>query len=496
MEDTSAELESFRKQWREEVIARTTTTGKGKQRQQIVSGAGSSSSSKKTRTKSTSIPLPYSSTIKNEDEDGSGPEGYDNIEEKNQMQEGQTSSSTSPLAKSKEPQTALEHYEKAVEREAQGQLGDSLNFYRKAFRLDDRVDRAYKNKHFPPTAVSKPTNLNPSNAPATVPNTAHHSLYGPDPSLSALIGSFSGLAIESVPPPTEASPPPPCPISTIPTEILVHILEQLAITDVASFVRLAQVCKRFAYLVMTEDSIWKRLCCGSEFGFAAMHYKFACSISSDTSYFDTSIDEYDTVEPLKGLPTPATLQLLQKDHHLLWSHMFCTRPRIRFNGCYISTVNYTRPGASSPTQVSWNTPVHIVTYYRYLRFFRDGSVISLLTTSEPIEVVSLLTKEQLRSTVPSVMQYALRGRWRLSSVEEGGEGDIHIETEGVDAKYTYKMHLALRNSSSRPGSTKNNKMLWRGFWSYNRLTDDWAEFGLRNDRAFFWSRVKSYGMGE
>ena len=27
------------------------------------------------------------------------------------------------------------------------------------------------------------------------------------------------------------------------------------------------------------------------------------------------------------------------------------------------------------------------------------------------------------------------------------------------------------------------------------LTDDWAEFGLRNDRPFMWSRVRSYGMG-
>ena len=32
-------------------------------------------------------------------------------------------------------------------------------------------------------------------------------------------------------------------------------------------------------------------------------------------------------------------------------------------------------------------------------------------------------------------------------------------------------------------------MVWRGFWSWNRLTDDVAEFSLRNDKPFFWSRV-------
>jgi F-box protein 9 len=36
---------------------------------------------------------------------------------------------------SSEPVSALDHYEKAVEREAAGKLGDSLSLYRKAFRV-------------------------------------------------------------------------------------------------------------------------------------------------------------------------------------------------------------------------------------------------------------------------------------------------------------------------------------------------------------------------
>jgi len=208
--------------------------------------------------------------------------------------------------------------------------------------------------------------------------------------------------------------------------------------------------------------------------------------------------------------------------------MFHHRPRLRFGGVYISTVNYVRPGASSPTTISWNTPVHIVTYYRYLRFFRDGSCISLLTTAEPVDVVHHLLKEHLHTNhggLPSnVMKHALGGRWRLSGpsltstpAQPSGEttthdpstphtlsspektlepeGNLYIETLGPDSKYTYHLNLALRSASHRPGATKNNKLVWRGFWSYNRLTDDWAEFGLRNDRAFFWSRVRSWGTG-
>lgn len=131
------------------------------------------------------------------------------------------------------------------------------------------------------------------------------------------------------------------------------------------------------------------------------------------------------------------------------------------------------------------------------------------------------------------MKDALRGRWRLSGPGDGtfppsrspssasqapdteseneAEGDLHVETEGVVPRYTYKMQFGIGSSSvgaaantavqagqggggGKRGS-RNNRLQWKGFWSYNRLTDDWGEFGLRNDRAFYFSRVRSYGVG-
>ena len=225
--------------------------------------------------------------------------------------------------------------------------------------------------------------------------------------------------------------------------------------------------------------------------------------------------------------------------------MFRTRPRLRFNGCYISTVNYARPGAHASNSLAWGAPVLVVTYFRYLRFFRDGTAISLLSTTEPADVVHHLTKANLdlydstrktrghhhhqqgstaASTLPgAVMKEALRGRWRLSgplhssgnkassprspadrdpsepSEEADGtseeqeepeeEGTVHIETQGVVPRYTYKLQLQLGHAGK---SARNNKLGWKGFWSYNRLSDDWGEFSLRNDRAFYWSRVRSY----
>ena len=393
----------------------------------------------------------------------------------------------------------------------------------------------YKNKHFPPSNTKiKPTDPNPSNAPVTVPNPAHHSLDGP-PNIPTpqLIASFSDLSIPAARPLTEGSPPLPCPIADLPLEILIEVLFRTAIIDMASFARMSLVCKHFAYLVVTEDRIWERICRGHEYGFAAMHYTWTTTVagnplpttlelsnlppdeSPDISTLTLEHDiPYSTISPPLGRPLCLSLSPTYPSYQT----MLRARARIRFNGCYISTVNYHRPGASSSTSnATYTSPVHIVTYYRYLRFFRDGTCVSLLTTAEPADVVHHLTKENIHShhnkesMLPSaVMRHALRGRWRLSGDlksdaksfegqdirnEVEGEGDLHVETEGVDPKYMYKMHLALRSAGRAAGSTRNNKLVWKGFWSYNRLTDDWAAFTLRNDRAFFWSRVRSYGMG-
>lgn len=520
--DTAEELERFRQKWQQEVTQRAKGAPSASVNKSARPPRPSHSSSGVIPLERAAPPLIWrqakEAEVNVEEIGGQGHHDLDNKDEARRL--GEVGERGHPSDK-KEPRSALDHYELAVERESEGSLGDSLNHYRKAYRLDAGVDRIYKNKHFPPSSFkSKPTNPNTSNAAVTVPNPAHHSLDGPPAStISELIVSFSSLPIPVEEPPTDKSPQPPCPISTIPSEIFITILLQTAIVDVASFARLSLVCKRFAYLVATEDRIWKRVCLGPEFGFGAMHYNWTCTITGgplplsvgDLDADLTSLDLLDTsttLDPFALSPTYPT-----------YRRMLQTRPRLRFNGCYISTVNYIRPGGNTASQVTWNTPVHIVTYYRYLRFFRDGRCASLLTTNEPIDVVHHLTKENMHARhaggLPSaVMNNCLRGRWKLSGdpyhtatgeggkeKEDGEEGSIHIETEGADAghahpKYIYKMALQLKSAGRSAGATRNNKLAWMGYWSYNKLTDDWAEFGLKNDKAFFWSRVRSYGIGE
>ncbi|KAJ4415206.1 hypothetical protein N0V85_002824 [Neurospora sp. IMI 360204] len=569
--DTSGEanpdLESFREQWRAEVRARRPTTQ-----------ASSSSSQQQPRPQQQTTlsaaelatehhlhprkppPAPAKQVVaprQDYEDDYIQPRSFD------APNDGAAAASTSAQGgwtvnkTMKDPVTALDHYEKAVEREAAGSLGDSLRLYRKAFRMDDSVDQKYKNKYFPKQKAQPP-----AAAPVTAGGTdsaAAASTPAEQPqTMKELINSFAGLAIEPAGPPIEGMPPPPCPIASLPEELLVHIMRDVAILDVADFARLAQVCKRFAFLVATEDRIWRRICLGDEFGFGGMHYHWqrqltweplteedlltefeeqmqaqekaraekAAELDKDAADDDDETAETPDVSLLLPL-TPeqraekhaeesraTTLAFYKTLYNSSWLRMWRLRPRIRFNGCYISTVNYIRTGQANANATTWGSPVLIVTYYRYLRFFRDGTAISLLTTAEPADVVYHLTREAVAlhagkkatnsnnavpTHLPSVpMQYALKGRWRLTSAADNPaaplneiEGDLIVETQGV-GKYIYRLDLTLK-SAGKMGA-KNNKLVWRGFYNYDRMTDDWGEFTLKHDKPFFFSRVKSYGV--
>ena len=50
-----------------------------------------------------------------------------------------------------------------------------------------------------------------------------------------------------------------------------------------------------------------------------------------------------------------------------WRDMYIQRPRLRYNGCYISKTSYIRDGENS-FQDRFYRPWHLVEYFRYLRY--------------------------------------------------------------------------------------------------------------------------------
>lgn len=546
---TSSVLEQFRQEWQQEVIARTQKDGSRLADTERARTRSDASTRQRPERPINKPPAKHPlSRIKDEDDtipeaSASAPptEKFDDLKVEDADVDADADD-FSRLSRT-EPKTALEHYERAVQKEGQGQLGVSLDHYRIAFRMDENVDTKYKEKHFASRWKTTKAERSETSASATAtaaPRAPSQSQPRTEPAprtTSQLIQSFQDCEIEGAPPLVEGDKPPPCPIKRLPTEVLLELFRHIAVKDVSIYARLASVCKKFAYHVYTEDKVWKRIALGREFGLASQRYHFNTDIQGRPIIWQALEDEADENDAEKPMPE-VDADIFQTDED--WREVFHSHPRIRFTGVYISTVNYTRSGGPSMTPSTWSQQVHIVTYYRYLRFYRDGTCLSLLTTHEPLEVVHLLTKENLAQVraggklealgsmnfastghslsqdranpnapaIPpqSILKHVLRGRWRLchpslESTEMGSNagvvGDIHIETEGgAGPRYLYTMHLSLKNGSSRlPHATKNNKLIWKGFWSFNSITHDWAPFQLRHDKAFWFSRVKSYGLG-
>lgn len=129
----NAELESFRRQWREEVARRT---------RQRPGAKPEKKPSVPPEAQERFPPTRHEASERKEEEeeeegDGAGrhnqAELVQNVE---QLTLGVTDEDAfhrkEPL---EEPSSALEHFERAVQKEAEGSLGDSLQHYRKAYRV-------------------------------------------------------------------------------------------------------------------------------------------------------------------------------------------------------------------------------------------------------------------------------------------------------------------------------------------------------------------------
>ncbi|ODV92015.1 hypothetical protein CANCADRAFT_30285 [Tortispora caseinolytica NRRL Y-17796] len=316
---------------------------------------------------------------------------------------------------------AIQLYEEAIAKEKVGQLSEAVRLYRLAHKKNPNIDTVYKELHF-----SKKRN-----------QVAENNAQDIEKGLSDLCLSDPQADAPSL-------------FLNLPDEIIESILLHTALNDIHDFIALINLNKKLNRLGQSAY-VWKNICLATY-----LHETFEDHI------------------PPRELIAPYTEQerlVCATSFNSDWKLMYRKRPFIRFNGVYISTCTYQRPGLSEDT---WNAPYHIVTYYRYLRFFPNRSCVSFLSTHEPSEIVPKLSKDN---------EELYRGRWTMSE-----NGRLHIETEGTVSRYIFYMDLTMKSYGTR----RHNRLTWNAFWSVNRLTDNRAEFSLRHDKPFMFSRVLSY----
>jgi F-box protein 9 len=137
--ESNPELESFREQWKAEVRAKHAASGSSRpqqqqqQHQRAAAGPSTTQFHAKPAPRGKPPQPAQKPAAQEQDDEYVQPQSFDEPA----AARPPSSHDRDLLARREkgEPVSALEHYERAVEKEAAGNLGDSLKLYRKAFRV-------------------------------------------------------------------------------------------------------------------------------------------------------------------------------------------------------------------------------------------------------------------------------------------------------------------------------------------------------------------------
>uniref|UniRef100_A0A061QUB9 F-box protein 9 n=1 Tax=Tetraselmis sp. GSL018 TaxID=582737 RepID=A0A061QUB9_9CHLO len=154
---------------------------------------------------------------------------------------------------------------------------------------------------------------------------------------------------------------------------------------------------------------------------------------------------------------------LKKLHGGSWKRMFLERPHLRFDGIYVSRNTYLRVGEQS---LYVKNPVHLVLYFRYLRFLPGGSLVYRTCPHVP------------SAAAPSMLNFArhvsrkgfsrdgvniMEGRYRLEP-----NGRLFTSVLYPGSKST-EMRCKLQLRSTVQGA--NNRLDVKGLVTYDRELD-------------------------
>ncbi|XP_056326661.1 F-box only protein 9 isoform X2 [Danio aesculapii] len=253
-------------------------------------------------------------------------------------------------------------------------------------------------------------------------------------------------------------------ISALPFEVLMYIFRWVVSCDLdlRALEQLSLVCRGF-YICARDPEIWRSAC--------LRVWGRSCT---------------------KMLPFSS------------WREMFLERPRVRFDGVYISKTSYIRQGEESLDGFyrAW----HQVEYYRYLRFFPDGQVMMLTTPEDPLVTVPRLRSKNSR------MDSVMFGHYRLSQDTDNQTKVYVVVSKRKEEKVSEyqrsrfcrrnpvpeaerSFHVGLQLSSG--GRQRFNKLVWIHHSCHitYRSTGETVVTAFDVDKMYtplFFARVKSY----
>lgn len=423
-------------------------------------------------------------------------------------------------------------------------MSEAIDLYRKAYKLNEQVDILYREREVPQTSQRLKQEVGKNilkkvdeqkvkkiNVTKLLDSFEGIDAHAPDPNNpddneEVLTIKFANLGQENREELADIKPI--SPLTRLPHDIWWLIFEILVLTSPEAWFKMSITCKKFAYLGLASSDIWRKLCYLVYNNQTYVENQYVQQIPEDQESQENESREHgeNAFQPhlvsIHGntlvdmdLPIPRDLVKILPQYNDSWKHMFHNRPFIKFLGCYISVVNYHSEGGNTVFTNSWTNPIRIITYYRYLRFYPDGTCIKLLTTLAPDKVVpyflktsqtidplhnqasrnqSDLTHTQVATAISKESHRIFHGKWTISS-----DGEVNIKIENGSVPY-YIFHYNF-NIKSVGGISKFNKLTWSNFFGIRKqMTEDddregeITSFAIRNEKPFKFLRVKSYNV--
>lgn len=404
---------------------------------------------------------------------------------------------------------AISLFEQAMEKETHGSMSDAVELYRRAFRIEEKVDILYRKVRVP-HKVQKLKAEGGKNSSVRVDEAVVSSLdvdsllhsYREVDAISpwqarqeeepedSLATQLADISLEKQIPALKKDV---SVLIKLPQDIWGYILEILLITSPESWFNFSITCKKNAYMGFGSSNIWRSLC----------YLIYPSQISYENQTF---IEHHRQLNGDEYLPVPKDQLSIVSQYDHSWKRMLRNRPFIKFLGCYISVVNYYNEGGGNEFTISYTKPVKSITYYRYLRFYPDGTCVKVLTPLEPNKIVHQLLKYNTeRSTkdfvesaktdyqnVPKDNFVIYHGTWSIST---SGEVFIRIN-EGSVPYYYFHYHFQVQSIGK---AYRHAKLSWIKTFVIRKKTYDGDEregelsiLPLRNEKPFKFLRVRSY----
>ncbi|CDO96266.1 unnamed protein product [Kluyveromyces dobzhanskii CBS 2104] len=344
-----------------------------------------------------------------------------------------------------EKSEAIELWEKGFSKETAGAMTDAIKYYRLALRINPNVEKLYRKKlqeEWRLEEEMKKLQLNPN---------------GNSDGLSdAVVDVTVRENTEDLSQDDDQIELPCWILNMLPDDLLTKIIDHIVLTSADSWVNLSLTCKKFNSLCFHDSSPYRT--------FAEYIYKK--QVYNDNEMRLNGISDIKTLaETLWG----------QDDRKMLKE-----RPYIKFHGVYISVVNYLRHGSIPEGSSSLLNPIHMITYYRYLRFYPNGKCMRLLTTDEPSVVVPELSiEEHANKKDVEICSWSL-------SLEEG-LGQLKIQRTRAKDSLKFQEELKISNRGQR----KFSKLKWVSS-SATKVDGTNMQFSLSKEKPFHFSKVKSY----